>query len=766
MSLKERLTQITQNAAEYKSAIILVVGLWLAALVLVSAAVMLFMERTGQAVPPAPGRGAPTISLSAPIAQPGTLVTVQGQGWQTGSTVLIYLAHPDEPMPGYASASAVVDAQGQFATIFVAPTEPRWTPPVKLTVIARYLEGDTVVQTPFGLIAAAPTATGAATATAPAPSPTTTVSPTPSRSPTAGQATLTALVDVNIRRGPGMDYPAPGVLRSGQTANVTGLSPDAAWWQIEFSGDASERGWVAGQYVTPNSVDNVPIVQPPPLPATPVPPTATPVPPTATPTPTWPVISGWQGEYFNNRDLRGAPVVVRDDADINFDWGQSAPATGFPADNFSVRWLRDIYFYPGQYRLHVQADDGVRVWVNQYLLIDDWRDSTSRELSAEYTMPGGPEQIRVEYYEHTGQALVRVWWEKITPASFPDWHGRYWDNPTLSGSPRFERNDTDINFNWGHSAPLAGLPASDFSARWTRWIDFNRGVYRFYARVDDGMRVYVDGRLVFDEWHASDGQETYTVELPLHGPHWITVEYYEKSGAAMIKVWWKKLAPTPTPTPTFTRTPTPTKTPTPSPTGTSTPTPTATGTPTTTPETPTATPTSTGTATSTPTATDTPETPTPTATPTNTATATPTHTATGTATATATATSTPTPTDTATLTPTPTATATLTLTLSITPTFGAATTPVTIIGSGYPITAPVSFYLGTVITQPYTTSYSTLSGTIGLTLPMPAEWPAGSPIPPGPLTITATAIQTDSTWLRANTTFTYTTPTMPIITPN
>jgi hypothetical protein len=73
--------------------------------------------------------------------------------------------------------------------------------------------------------------------------------------------------------------------------------------------------------------------------------------------------------------------------------------------------------------------------------------------------------------------------------------------------------------------------------------------------------------------------------------------------------------------------------------------------------------------------------------------------------------------------------------------------------------------LGTVVTQPYTIGLSTLSGTIGLTMPMPAEWPVGIPIPPGPLTITAEAVQTDTTRLRANTVFTYVNPLSSTIAP-
>src|SRR5690606_35991230 len=88
-------------------------------------------------------------------------------------------------------------------------------------------------------------------------------------------------------------------------------------------------------------------------------------------------VTGWKGEYFGNRNLAGAPLIVRDDADINFDWGTSAPFPGAPADNWSVRWTREMNFASGAYRFTVKVDDGVRLWVDGNLMIDQWHESTA-----------------------------------------------------------------------------------------------------------------------------------------------------------------------------------------------------------------------------------------------------------------------------------------------------------------------------------------------------------------------------------------------------
>jgi hypothetical protein len=366
----------------------------------------------------------------------------------------------------------------------------------------------------------------------------------------------------------------------------------------------------------------------------------------------------WKGEYWSNRYLIGSPAVVRNDAAIDFAWGWTAPVVGLPIDGFSVRWTRAQDFDAATYRFHVLVDDGARLYIDDRLVIDTWHDGAAREVTAEQPLAQGSHALRVEYYDRTAEARVRVWWEKI-PTTFPDWKGEYWSNRGLTGKPAFIRNDREIDFDWGNGIVAAGLPADDFSARWRREVSFKAGAYRIQARADDGVRVYLDGRRILDEWHGSDGREVYWVDRDLKGEHVLEVEYYERTGKAMLEVWWYRLGDLPTPTPTKK----PASTSTATPTATATSTPEATGTPTSTSE-----PTATATSTLEPTATPlTPE-PTVTSPPTLAPTATPTPTSTPEPTVTATSTSTPEPPATATSTPVPTATSTATSTPTPTPT--------------------------------------------------------------------------------------------------
>lgn len=608
----------------------------------------------------APGQ-TPAIQLTPLEGGFGTSVTITGQGWQPGDTLFISLENPlDSQKPQTAVASSKANEQGSFASSFIFPADAYWANLPKVLITVQGAATGQKVSQEFRILSASPT-------TSP------TFTPTP----------------------------------------------------------------VLTQTPIPQPPTPVPVTTPLPPPApTPIP---TPVPPTAAPAPTpTPVIQiqNWRGEYYTNANLAGAPAV-RDDVAVDFNWGLSAPLPGLPADNFSARWTRSLPFDAGLYRFHLLVDDGARLWLDDQLLLDSWQDGSLREVVVERQVGSGSHSLRLEYYEHGGDAAVHLWWENITAASYPDWKGEYWSNRDFQGSPVVVRNDPIINFFWYDQSPAPGVSADNFSARWSRQVNFGSGLYRFYAEADDGIRLFIDGYSVINEWHGG-GSGTYTADVSLSGSRQVVVEYYEQSGEAFVRFRWERIniqptatsqpahtsTPTPTYTPTFTPTPTPTQTPTLVPTTvtpivTLTPTATSSLTPTYTPTlTPTNTLTPTATTTSTPT-----ETPTLTLTPTYTPTLIPTNTLTPTATTTSTPTDTPTstqtPTGTPTLTLTPTETPTLTPTATLTPTETPTLTPTsTLTPTETPTLTPTSTLTPTETPTLTPTETPVVTATATITFPL------------------------------------------------
>ncbi len=119
--------------------------------------------------------------------------------------------------------------------------------------------------------------------------------------------------------------------------------------------------------------------------------------------------AGLLGEYFDNEEFKGVPALVRTDTRIDFHWGEGSYREGGPVDHFAVRWSG--YFVPqaeDDYRFYTSADDGVRLYINDEMVIDDWRrhgetlNTWLRHLEA-----GKAYKIRLEYFENVGSATVR-----------------------------------------------------------------------------------------------------------------------------------------------------------------------------------------------------------------------------------------------------------------------------------------------------------------------------------------------------------------------
>ncbi len=114
--------------------------------------------------------------------------------------------------------------------------------------------------------------------------------------------------------------------------------------------------------------------------------------------------------------------------------------------------------------------------------------------------------------------------------------GEYFANKTLSGTPTLVRKDAGIDFNW-HVAPGKGLAQTDFSVRWTgSFRAKSDGAYVFAARTDDGVRVYVDGKLMLDRWiDRGAATDTFQLNLKKGQSYALKVEYYQGMGDAIAQ---------------------------------------------------------------------------------------------------------------------------------------------------------------------------------------------------------------------------------------
>jgi hypothetical protein len=181
----------------------------------------------------------------------------------------------------------------------------------------------------------------------------------------------------------------------------------------------------------------------------------------------------------------------------------------------------------------------VRLWVDGEQLIDSWGRNDVRWEGVTMALAEGRHKIKVEYRDRVGTSRIRLDWHEIEDPVFQDWKAEYYGNIHLSGDSLLIRSDPSVDFDWGASAPAVGVPADDFSVRWTQEIHFSSGTYIFRAKADGGIRVFVDDNLVLNEWHRSDGETLYEETVALSGDHELVVEYFDRGRDALARFWWE-----------------------------------------------------------------------------------------------------------------------------------------------------------------------------------------------------------------------------------
>lgn len=168
--------------------------------------------------------------------------------------------------------------------------------------------------------------------------------------------------------------------------------------------------------------------------------------------------TGLLGQYWSNQHetpnasgvFAGAPTLTRIDPTINFTFGTGSPDPTISTDFFAVIWSGQVQpFYTDNYTFTATTDDGVRLWVNGQLLIDQWINhgaapwlgTISLNANQMYT-------IVMEYYENTGGAVAQLSWAGNTqPAQIVPQSQLYsYSGPTFTVQPTnavtVQENDT------------------------------------------------------------------------------------------------------------------------------------------------------------------------------------------------------------------------------------------------------------------------------------------------------------------------------------
>ncbi|RJQ70751.1 glycosyl hydrolase [Pseudonocardiaceae bacterium YIM PH 21723] len=118
---------------------------------------------------------------------------------------------------------------------------------------------------------------------------------------------------------------------------------------------------------------------------------------------------------------------------------------------------------------------------------------------------------------------------------------QYFSNPDLAGNPVLSRSEAQIDADWQGGSPAPGVPATNWSARWTGLLVAPAtGNYKLASTSDDGSRVILDGRQIVDNWydHGVVTATSDSVRLEAGGRYRFTVEYYQRGGGSNLTFGW------------------------------------------------------------------------------------------------------------------------------------------------------------------------------------------------------------------------------------
>ena len=272
----------------------------------------------------------------------------------------------------------------------------------------------------------------------------------------------------------------------------------------------------------------------------------------------WGAVNGVVAEYFTDRNLTPSTLKQSrlETSAIDRDYNGSAPdVPGMSSTNFSVRWSGRLKASAtGVFTFHTDSDEGVRLWVGGTQVINDWTTRTLAERTGTMTLTSGQVyELVLEYFQGTGDSSVKLSWtppdgtktvipiSAFTPAErSTNLYAEFWQNKDLSGEPARTRWDDGIDFSWSTSAPDENIPADNWSARWTGRIKTDvAGTYAIQTANDDGVRVWVNGTQVINNWANGNTTSNGTINLDANTWYDLRVEYFDNTGAATLRLRWR-----------------------------------------------------------------------------------------------------------------------------------------------------------------------------------------------------------------------------------
>lgn len=278
-----------------------------------------------------------------------------------------------------------------------------------------------------------------------------------------------------------------------------------------------------------------------------------------------PVLSreGLSAKYYSNTNWSGNPSHTRIDSTIDYNWSTASPFPGLVSTDFSAIW--EGYFIApeaGTYKFGTNADDNVKLYFNNNLILNT--TCCGQFWSGNLTLTEGQlVPIKLDYNDIGGSAYLQLkiqmpnGVQKNMPSEYlrtapvdsvknRGLTGKYYfdsgNHNYSTNQQRFLlRNEPQINFDWGTGSVAVGAPVDNFLVKYEGYVTAPMtGNYNFGVEADDGVRVYLNGNLIIDNWGGPTSLKwSNSINLVAGELNKIVIDYFEVGGGAKLRLRWK-----------------------------------------------------------------------------------------------------------------------------------------------------------------------------------------------------------------------------------
>ena len=231
-------------------------------------------------------------------------------------------------------------------------------------------------------------------------------------------------------------------------------------------------------------------------------------------------------------------------------------------DGFGLRFTGYVRVpTDGVYTFFMSSDDGSKLLIGSTEVINNDGGHAEQERSGTIGLKAGLHAITVVYFEgsgdqsltmsYSGSGLVKqvipasAFWRvasaKTSDGNGTGLRGEYFNNRDLNAPVVLTRTDATVNFDWANNSPVSGTINTDnFSVRWSGQIEAPvTGTYTFSTTTDDGVRLWVNGTQVINDWNGHPvTTNTGTINLAAGQRYDIRMEYFDSGAEAVAKLWW------------------------------------------------------------------------------------------------------------------------------------------------------------------------------------------------------------------------------------